>query len=122
MSILLWILFGIRVSAAIAWADGELADEEVAAIERLIDHPSIAADDREMALEWLAAPVEFDEGEVGELSKNQQVVIYRLALRIARSDKDLVDEEWALLDHIRDALGLSVEQALEIEAEVPGYD
>lgn len=112
----------IRLLAAVSWADGELADNEAAAIERLIDAANLDDDERVKARSWLAQPVDLEPGDVGALNENQRLATYQAAVRIALSDEELADEERVLLDRIRDALGISAEQALEIEAEMPRHD
>ena len=112
----------IRLLAAVSWADGELADNEAAAIERLINAANLDDDERATARSWLAAPVDLEPGDVGSLNMNQRLASYRAAVRSALSDEELAEEERVLLDRIRDALGISAEQALEIEAEMPTHD
>jgi uncharacterized membrane protein YebE (DUF533 family) len=115
-------MFMIRLLAAVSWADGELADNEAATIERLINSANLDDDERAKARSWLAAPVDLDPADVGALNMNQRLATYQGAVRIALSDEVIADEERVLLDRIRDALGLSAEQALEIEAEMPRHD
>jgi uncharacterized tellurite resistance protein B-like protein len=117
MSVLLWILLSIRLSAAVAWVDGELAEEEVAICERLIEHPSLDDEDREAARSWLAAPFEFDPTDVS-LSERQRFTAYAAAVRTARSDGEVVEAEQVLLRRIRDELAIDAEQAQEIEDEL----
>ena len=112
----------IRLLAAVSWADGELADNEAAAVERLIDASDLDDDERATARTWLAAPVDLDAERVDALSDNQRLATYQAAVRIALSDEELAEEERTLLDRVRDALGLSPEQAEEIEAEMPRHD
>ena len=112
----------IRLLAAVSWADGELADNESAAIERLINAANLDDDERAKARTWLAAPVDIDDADVSALTMNQRLATYQAAIRIALSDDELGEEERVLLDRIRDALGISAEQALEIEAEMPRHD
>lgn len=116
------VMFMIRLLAAVSWADGELADNEAAAIERLISAADLDDDERAKARSWLAAPVDLDPADVGALNMNQRLATYQAAVRIALSDEELADEERVLLDRIRDALDISAEQALEIEAEMPRHD
>ena len=116
------VMFMIRLLAAVSWADGELAENEAAAIERLINAANLDDEERATARSWLAGPVDLDPGDVGALNENQRLATYQAAVRIALSDEELADEERVLLDRIRDALGISAEQALEIEAEMPQHD
>jgi uncharacterized membrane protein YebE (DUF533 family) len=116
------VMFMIRLLAAVSWADGELAADESAAIERLIAAADLDDAERAMARTWLATPVELDAADVSALNPNQRLLTYQAAVRVALSDEELADEERVLLDRVRDALGLSAEQALEIEAEMPRHD
>ncbi|MFO7562137.1 MAG: TerB family tellurite resistance protein [Enhygromyxa sp.] len=111
------VMFMIRLLAAVSWADKVLADSEAAAIERLINAAELDDDERAKARSWLAAPVDIDAADVDALNMNQRLATYQAALRVALSDDELAEEERVLLDRIRDVLGISAEQALEIEAE-----
>jgi uncharacterized membrane protein YebE (DUF533 family) len=116
------VMFMIRLLAAVSWADGQLEESEAAAIERLINASNLDDDERAQARSWLAAPVELDATAVGALNVNQRLATYQAAVRIALSDEKLPDEERVLLDRVREALGISAEQALEIEDEMPRHD
>jgi uncharacterized tellurite resistance protein B-like protein len=115
-------MFMIRLLAAVSWADGEMAENESAALERLINAADLDDDERATARSWVTTAVELDDAGVGALTENQRLATYQGAVRIALSDEELVDEERTFLDRVRQALGLSAEQALEIEAEMPRHD
>src|SRR5690554_2141491 len=102
-------MFMLRLLASVSWSDGELADSESAAIERLINASDLDDDEREKARFWLTMPVDIDEGDIDALSTNQRLATYQAAVRVALSDEQLADAERAMLDRVRDALGISVE-------------
>ena len=112
-------MFMLRLLAALSWSDGSLGEDEAASLGRLIDASELDDDERAQARAWLAAPVELDTDQIASLSENQRLASYQAALRMALADDQVVDAERAFLDSVRDALGLSAEQALELEGELP---
>ena len=116
------VMFMLRLLAAVAWADGELAASEAAALSRLTGAADLDADERAAAQAWLTSPVELDSVDVAGLSENQRLASYQAAVRMALSDEQLAEAERAFLDRVRGALGLSAEQGAEIEAEMPRHD
>jgi uncharacterized membrane protein YebE (DUF533 family) len=115
-------MFMLRLLAAVGWSDGDFADDEAAAIERLIIAADLDDSERATARTWLAAPVELGELDIAGLSENQRLATYQAAVRIALSDDQLPDAEREFLDRVRDVLGIDSDQALEIEAEMPRHD
>ena len=116
------VMFMLRLLAAVSWADGDLSKGEAAAVERLISAADLDDAERATARTWLAAPVELSEVDVDGLNENQRLATYQAALRVALSDEQLADAERAFLDRVRDVLGISPEQAAEIEDEMPRYE
>lgn len=110
----------IRIWAAVAWADGVLADAERAGLVRLIDGAELTADDRKTAHGFLEAKVDLDDAGLDELSADARRGIYKAACRMAMVDRSVTDSERALLGRLRDTLGIDVDDAREIEATVPG--
>jgi uncharacterized tellurite resistance protein B-like protein len=115
-------MFMLRLLAAVSWSDGELADDESAAIKRLIAAADLEDGERAVARSWLAAPVELIDIDIKGLSENQRLATYQAAVRIALSDDQIADGERQFLDRIREVLGIEPDQALEIEAEMPQHD
>ena len=111
----------LRLLANVSWSDGELAEEEAEGLERLIKSSDLDDDERETARGWLKMPVALGTGNE-DLSENQRLATYQMAVRIAYSDNALADAERAALDRVRDALGLDEAQAVEIEDEMPKHD
>jgi uncharacterized membrane protein YebE (DUF533 family) len=110
----------IRIWAAMAWADGVLADAEASALRRLISGAQLDEAEATLATSWLAEPVQLDEAGLVELSGDARNGIYRAACRMAALDREVAQSERSLLVRLRDALGLGLEAAREIEAGVPG--
>ncbi|MBK7076006.1 MAG: DUF533 domain-containing protein [Myxococcales bacterium] len=110
----------IRTWAAVAWADGKIADAEGEALKRLIDGAELTAADREAANAMLAAPVDLADGGLDGLSPDSRRGIYKAACRMAAVDREVAASERALLVRLRDALGITVDDAREIEATIPG--
>lgn len=109
----------IRTWAAVAWADGKIADAERVALQRLIDGAELSVDDRATANQFLAAPVELGAG-LAELAPDSRRGIYKAACRMAAVDREVTDSERSLLVRLRDGLGLTVDDAREIEASIAG--
>ena len=105
------ILTLIRTWAAVAWADGKIADAEGEALKRLIDGAELTAADREAA---------HGDGGLDGLAPDSRRGIYKAACRMAAVDREVAASERALLVRLRDALGIGVEDAREIEATIPG--
>jgi uncharacterized membrane protein YebE (DUF533 family) len=103
----------------VAWADGKIADAERVALQRLIDGAELSADDRAIANQFLAAPVELGAG-LAALAPDSRRGIYKAACRMAAVDREVTDSERSLLVRLRDGLGLAVDDAREIEASIAG--
>lgn len=112
----------LRLLAALSWADGTIADGERAALEGLIGATDLDDDERATATGWIASPVEMDEAALSALSENQRLATYQMAVRMAHSDDEVPDSERDFLERVRAALGVSVEDAQEIESAMPRHD
>lgn len=112
----------IRLWAAIAWADGWLAEREGVALRKLIDQAGLAPDEKELADGLLAkqTPLPDDMPRPDTLSEEARSGIYRAACRMAVVDQEFAEAERAMLDHLLIRLGVPNEVAKKIEAEVPG--
>lgn len=110
----------IRTWAAVAWADGVIADAERNALTRLIDGAELTASDRSTAHGFLEHKVELDDGALSELSGDARRGIYKAACRMAAVDREVTDGERSMLIRLRDALAINVDDAREIEASIPG--
>jgi uncharacterized membrane protein YebE (DUF533 family) len=109
----------IRVWAALAWADGVIADQEAAAMRRLIGGAELSEQERDTALSWLEQRVELDTSNIAALSEPARHGIYRAAVRLAGVDLVVADEERAFLVRLREGLGIDGPTAAELEASVP---
>jgi uncharacterized membrane protein YebE (DUF533 family) len=110
----------IRVWAGVAWADGRVADAEREALSRLIDNAELTAADRALANGFLTTKVELDEAGLDGLSPDARKGIYKAACRMAAVDREVTAAERSFLVRLRDHLGVSVDDAREIEASIPG--
>lgn len=110
----------IRVWAAMAWADGTIADAEAQAMRRLIGAAELDDDERTAAYRFLDQRVDLDTANVEGLSEDARRGIYRAACRMAAVDRSVVSEERNLLDRLREHLGLGTEVARDIESGIPG--
>ncbi len=110
----------IRIWAAMAWADGVLAETEASALRRLISGAQLDEAEAEQARSFLEHKVELDDAGLAALSADAKHGVYRAACRMAALDREVALSERSLLVKLRDALGLSLDAAREIEAGVPG--
>lgn len=114
------LLTAIRVWAAIAWADGVLAEAEADSMRRLIATADLTADERTTATTFVDAQCTLPDSFVTALSPEARRGVYRAACRMAVVDRTLAKAERGMLDRVRELLGISTELAGEIEADVPG--
>ena len=114
------ILSVIRMWAAVAWADGVMSETEAESLGRLIRHADLTDDERAGARELLTARTELPETYLTNLSPDARRGVYRAACRLAVVDHVFSATERALLDRLRNLLGIAVDLAQQIEAEVPG--
>ena len=114
------ILSVIRMWAAVAWADGVMSETEGESLSRLIRTADLTDDERAGAREFLAHKTELPETFLKNLTPEARRGVYRAACRMAVVDHVFSVTERALLDRLRSLLGMSVEVAQELEAEVPG--
>jgi len=110
----------IRVWAAMAWADGTVAEAESQALRRLISAAELDDDERAAASRFLEERVDLDTANVEGLSEDARRGIYRAACRMAAVDRTVATEERTLLTKLRGHLGLGDEVAGDIEAGIPG--
>jgi uncharacterized membrane protein YebE (DUF533 family) len=112
----------IHTLAALAWADGQIGEEEAATLRRFLVAFSLSDEDRATAASWLESPVELDTTGIAELPEGRKLAMYQVAARMAAADDEIGESERATLERLREALGLSEEAAAEIEAELPRHD
>ncbi len=109
----------IRIWAALAWADGVIADAEAAAMKRLVKSADLTDEERATALSWLEEKVELDTENIDGLSEEARKGIYRAAARLAAVDLDVAEEERNFLNKLRDGLKLGDGDVSEIESAIP---
>jgi uncharacterized membrane protein YebE (DUF533 family) len=110
----------IRIWAAMAWADGVLAEAEASALRRLISGAQLDEAEAAQAKSWLESRIDLGDEGLAEMSPDAKGGIYRAACRMAALDREVAQSERSMLARLRDALGLSLDAAREIEAGVPG--
>lgn len=104
-----------RVLFAVAWSDGELADEERYFLKELYERVDTDFD----AGEWFRSPPEAPDWNRLRADADTREAVMRQAMHVAAADKEVrVEENW-LLDRLRGHLGLSEEQfhALQLQVE-----
>lgn len=114
------VLSVIRMWAAVAWADGMMSETELDSLSRLIRTAELTEDERVMARTFLTSKVGLPETFLTNLTPEARRGVYRAACRMAVVDHVFSVTERALLDRMCDLLGVPVDTAREIEAEVPG--
>lgn len=114
------VLSVIKIWAAVAWADGVLAESEAEGLRRLIRSAELTEDERTSALALLDQQVPLPEAFLATLSPEARRGVYRAACRMAVVDHSFSETERMLLERLRAVLAVPLDVALEIEADVPG--
>jgi uncharacterized membrane protein YebE (DUF533 family) len=110
----------IRVWAALAWADGVIAESEATAMRRLITSAQLTDEERTAANGFLDSRVDLDTTNLADLSADARKGIYRAACRLAAVDHDVAAAERIFLGRLREGLSIPDDVAKEIEQSVPG--
>jgi len=108
----------LRVWVALAWADGVIAPAEAEALRRLIAVAPVEESERAAALAWLDEPLELDASRLRQLGTESRHGVYQAAVRLARIDLDMAAQERALLDRLRETLGIDAATATDIESRL----
>jgi uncharacterized membrane protein YebE (DUF533 family) len=116
------ILSVIRVWAAVAWADGMLAEAEAEGLRRLIRTADLTPDERQSATAFLDQRVDLPDLYLKNLNPESRRGIYRAACRMAVVDHVFAHAERKLLDRLQGMLGIPLDIAKEIEADIPGME
>lgn len=116
------ILSVIRVWAAVAWADGVLAEAEAEGLRRLIRSADLTADERKSATTFLDSRIGLPELYLQNLNPESRRGIYRAACRMAVVDHVFANAERRMLDCLQGMLGIPLDIAKEIEADIPGME
>ncbi len=114
------ILSVIRMWAAVAWADGTMTESENESLRRLIQTADLTDSERAAARGFLGSRTELPSTYLTNLTADARRGVYRAACRIAVVDHVFSVTERALLDRLRNLLGVSADAAQDIEAEIPG--
>jgi uncharacterized membrane protein YebE (DUF533 family) len=116
------ILSVIRVWAAVAWADGMLAEAEAEGLRRLVRTADLTNEERQAAMGFLDARIELPDVYMKNLNPESRRGIYRAACRMAVVDHVFAHAERKLLDRLQSVLGIPPDIAQEIESDVPGME
>jgi uncharacterized membrane protein YebE (DUF533 family) len=116
------ILSVIRVWAAVAWADGVLAESEAEGMRRLIRTADLTAEERGAATSFLDARIDLPDMYLKNLNPESRRGIYRAACRMALVDHVFAHAERKMLDRLQSVLGIPLDIAQEIEADIPGME
>jgi uncharacterized membrane protein YebE (DUF533 family) len=114
------ILNVIRVWAAVAWADGIVAEAEAEGLRRLIRSADLSTEERKAATAYLDSRVDLPVLYLQNLNPESRRGIYRAACRMAVVDHVFARAERKMLDRLQTMLGIPLEIAQEIEADIPG--
>lgn len=114
------VLSVIKVWAAIAWADGVLAEAEAEGLRRLIRGAELTEDERIEAMTLLDGQVGMPDAYLSQLTPESRRGIYRAACRMAVVDHSFAESERLMLERLREVLNIPADIATEIEADVPG--
>jgi uncharacterized membrane protein YebE (DUF533 family) len=112
----------IRVWAAVAWADGVLAEAEAEGLRRLIRNAELTAGERTDATKLLDAKVDLPQLYLQNVNAEARRGIYRAACRMAIVDHVFAHAERKMLDRLQVMLNIPKDIAHEIEADVPGLE
>lgn len=116
------ILDVIKVWAAIAWADGVLAEAEAEGMRRLIRTADLTGEERNAAMAYLDTRTDMPELFLKNLNAESRKGIYRAACRMAVVDHVFAHAERKMLDKLKVTLAIPPDIADEIEADVPGME
>jgi uncharacterized membrane protein YebE (DUF533 family) len=114
------IMTVIRMWAAIAWADGVLAEAEADGLRRLVATAELTPAEREQAKAFLDTRTALPETYLDMLKPDARRGIYRAACRMAVVDHVFESAERSMLERLSTQLGIPADVAREIEADVPG--
>ncbi len=114
------LLSVIRMWAAVAWADGVLAEAEAEGLRRLIRTAELTPAERTASASFLESPVQLPETYLTSMSPESRRGVYRAACRMAVVDHVYSDTEKKLLAKLRELLAIPDDIASEIESDVPG--
>jgi len=114
------ILSVIRVWAALAWADGVLAEAEADGLRRLIRTADLTPEERAASAQFIDNKVDLPNAYLQNLNPEARRGVYRAACRMAVVAHVFAQAERQMLDRLRGMLGIPAEIAQEIEADIPG--
>jgi len=109
----------LQAWAAVVWADGMIAATEGRALRRLIAAAPLTPAERATVIGFLDEVVELPAAELLQgIDHHKRRGVYQAALKLAAADGQFVLEEGSLLEALRRALEIPLEEAAELEAEI----
>lgn len=114
------VLSVIRMFAAIAWADGVLAEAEAEGLRRLISGAELTPEERSTAARFIEAFTTLPDTFLTNLTPEARRGVYRAACRMAIVDHTVAEPETRVLHKLRTLLAVPDDIAAEIESDVPG--
>ena len=100
----------------VAWADGQLADEEKNGVRAAATILNLGKEQRARLDELLSAPVSLDDILVEALSAHERAYAFVAATWMTGVDADVHDQEKAALDRIADRFELDAGRRSELSA------
>lgn len=108
----------IRMWAAAAWADGQIASRERQVLERLIAGAQLDDDQRATARGYLRKPVDLEDARSGALTDDERQGVYRTACKLSAVDGHIAEAERAFLSRLADVVEIDEDTAAEIQRTV----
>ncbi len=109
----------VRALACLMWADGNAAPQERIIIEEVIDALGPNEDERKEMMAWLDRDcVKLSDVELERLDDAEKELLLSDAILLTYADDVALPTEKAMLEKLRERLGVSVEKLQQIAVEV----
>lgn len=110
----------IKALIVIAFADGKLDPREKEEIEKIINLLELTEEEEVEAKRYLANPSDVGKVNLALHEREEGIILYEYAFRIALSDKEIDPREMYILKRIQEYFKLTPKEVGEIEAEIKG--
>lgn len=104
----------IKCLAAMAWADGRFAGEELGAVEAVIESFGVDDETREELIEWSKTPRTLDDVDAAGLSADDAERLLHYSVLLSFVDGEQSEKEVRLLDELVKRLGMSEDTAADV--------
>lgn len=101
----------VRILAAMAWADGDMHEDEEKMLRSMIDVGPLTADEKATARSWLGSRPSDNIETVKKLALAARLDIYRSAVRVAAADGRTVRDERSFLERLAASLDIQSDDA-----------